>query len=293
MYRSRSIRVLLTGFLLALPSLGASQNNFQCLKSYINPNELSKTLDTSFIDQFISQTNPKNKWVTVSDQVRIEDQGYRGFCHIYSLKEELSREFKLRNGKDPEVSLHYIGYKFWLQRALETASKPFSSLDVQEGGWYVNTFQFIKSVGVMTEKQWAEIGGRTDMEKPARNYLETEQLKKVIYDAHNNFSRVITLLAPEILSSEIKSQIGIDLKLDLSKPSDRSKYYMKLFADDNNIQNLRRWILLKKVQLKDKSTHMTKEDLDFLMEASKGNFHNMKEQNIASIFNHIQMDTKD
>lgn len=278
--------------LLITPNWLYADSRFECLNQYLNKDSLTRKLDPTFIEKYISLTNPKYSWKVVSDQVRIENQGNRGFCHIYSLKSELSRDYKVKAGVDPEVSLHYIGYQFWKERALQTALKPFASLEVQEGGWYVNTFKFIKSVGVMTETQWKSIGGRMDMELTEGNLLKTEQLKKVIYDSHNDLARVIALLVPEALNESAKAALNIDLNLDLSKPSDRSKYYLKLFADDNNIQNFRKWILAKENEVKMGNTKLTQTELNLLMEVSKGNLGRVTKEIIGSIVGKMQADIR-
>ena len=206
-----------------------------------------------------------NKVIEVPNQGPIENQQNRGFCHMYSLYEELVREFKTRNeGKDPNISIYYWTYFHWLPRAIETATDVKAPLAIPEGSWYENTFDIIKSVGVITKNQWAAFGGKTDIETQKKDFIEMGQLKTIVTRAH---------LQKELLLAFIKPEIKVD---PTGQKITRSKYFNMLFTNPTIMQELNTFILQKSRASASGKTAFKAKQIQILKDISKGQLRDME-----------------
>lgn len=221
--------------------------------------DIFRGLKPDYVAENLSEKNT-NRLIEVPFQAPIQNQGNRGFCHMYSLYEEFVREYKARNnGKDPQISIYYWAYFHWLGRAVETAKNVKAGLEVPEGNWYEGTFDLIKKYGVMTQEQWARMGGHTDIEVAQRNFLELGQLKTVMQKSHIEKNLLMSFLVPKTEAHKTKGD-----------------YYTALLMDPTVAQQLKSFVAAKSDLLKRNQTAFTPRQLQILKDLSKGLLHDRK-----------------
>lgn len=215
--------------------------------------DLERGLKPAYVEKYLTEKNT-NKVIEIQNQSPITDQGRRGFCHMYAIYEEFVHEYKARHdGKDPNISIYYWAYFHWLGRAIETAKDSKAGLEIPEGSWYENTFDLVKKYGVMTSDQWAQLGGRTDMQAATRNGIELGQLKTIVQRAHLEKSLLIALLKPE-----------------LKKGQTRGNYFNSFLMKPELLQQLKNLVQRKTLALKQNETSLSLKQIKVLEDISKG-----------------------
>lgn len=193
--------------------------------------------------------------VSASTPLPVLNQGQRGFCWLYATYENLVNRHINRTGVDPKISLYHLSYFHWLNRAIE-ASLDLKSASVEEGGSVDLAAQIIRTQGVVTEKEWAELGGSTEIQLPEKNVLETPQINTIVKQSHLEKKLLQELLAPKL---------GIGTPEPVVK-----KYYGELFSDSDFKILLNNFLVKKKKSLKTNQTAFTKVDLDLVEKLIKG-----------------------
>ncbi len=272
---SFSVKVLVS--LLMLSSAGYAQEKCSLVfekKTATKSYEISKTLDLNFVKDFVFNESNKYDVTMVSNRGPILNQDNWGLCHLYSLKSELEREYMQRhNGQNPNIAIHYNAFHHWYSRALESALSMDPSLKVPEGGWYTSTFAMIKSVGVMTNEQWAKLGGKTDVESAYKYQIEASLLKNLMLKSKSEQKLLEIFLKTDFTNTEAELLGGnISQNSHARELNIRRNYIKTIFnnGSEGPLPELKDFVQNKTKELAEDTTALTKKQIQVLTDLSKG-----------------------
>ncbi|MBN8537477.1 MAG: hypothetical protein J0M15_10530 [Deltaproteobacteria bacterium] len=278
----RNLLIALNLFTVFIASVSLGEN--KCLQTYnskkISPEVLggvSRIIDTKYSSKFLLTEVDKHfdvKWVT--DLGPVLNQKNWGFCHLYSFFEEKTREFRQRNnGKDPNVSIHYMAFHHWLGRAINTALDPSSPLKPQEGGWYIYDIDLFKKIGSMKMDDYLRLGGKTNVEEKLTYFLESSILTSTISKMHDQQNLIDDLFKDEFSDKEMEElSKGIPSKFS---PASRLKivkrnYMQQLFEGENyrRKDEFNAFVKEKEAAFEAKKTTLTKDQVNVIRDLASG-----------------------
>lgn len=263
---------------------------------------VQRIANKAYAETFLMSNINKNYDVKiVTDLSPIMNQKNWGFCHLYSFYTEITREYKQRhNGQDPNISIHYMAFQHWLGRAIDTALNPGSNLKPQEGGWYIYDIELFKKIGVMTNEEYARVGGKTDVEERLNKFLEDTIMAKTISDMHDQQGMLNEIFKSDFsdkeiqnLTKELPSSASTSARLALA----RRNYMQSLFEgkEFRRMDAFKSLVVEKEKAFKAGKTKLTKEQLEILKDLSNGRVKiaQMTSDTVEKIKNNIRQDVKD
>jgi aminopeptidase C len=284
-------------------SLSLAEVN-KCISSYKEYDlrfEVQRNLDQKYAEQFLVKNLDKKfdvKWV--SNLSPIQNQKNWGFCHLYSFFTEVNREYMQRhNGKDPEVSIHYMAFHHWLGRSIETALNPQAKLKPTEGGWYIYDIDLFKKIGSMKLSEYLSIGGKTDVEEKLTKFLEDSILTSTIsrmHDQQNLINEVFKTNFSDkelaLLAKDVSSGSSQEVKIERA----RMKYNQTLFSGANfrRVDSFKSFVADKRKAFEANQTSLTSEQLKALTDLANGKMliNNFSKNEIKAIKDAVENDVK-
>lgn len=299
---SPAFKIKLVVALFASASFSEAAN--QCVSHYLNDKSFTvqRIANQKYAETFLmSKINENYEVKMVSDLSPIMNQKNWGFCHLYSFYTEITREYKQRNnGQDPNISIHYMAFQHWLGRSIDTALNPGSNLKPQEGGWYIYDIELFKKIGVMSNDEYARIGGKTDVEERLNKFLEDTIMTKTISNLHDQQNMLNEIFKSDFSDKEIQA-LTKDLPSSASTSSRlalaKRNYMQSLFEgkEFRRVDEFKAFVKAKEKALEQGKTNLTSEQLAVLKDLSNGRVQisQMTPSHIEKIKSNLRLDVKD